>query len=96
MRLRTFVPLVASIATCLAMLVLAPGASAKAVGGCPVGFELVTVESLGIPSEDVTGIPSLDGNRDGLTCIRWFSVSENSPVSGGFVFRDNTVMGGGG
>lgn len=74
-----------------AVLVAAPlyggAAHAKAVGGCPetAGFALVTVESLGIPDEDVEGLPSLDGNGDGLTCIR--------PVADGkwMIFRDNTV-----
>lgn len=93
-RLGSFILLVASIATCLAMLVFAPGASAKAVGGCPVGFELVTIQSLGISPETASGIPSLDGNGDALTCVVFLTVSENATISGAFIFRDNTVMGG--
>ena len=38
-----------------------------------------------------TGIPSLDGNGDGLTCTKPFF---HGPLDGGFVFRDNTVQGG--
>ena len=93
-RLRSIILLVASIATCLAMLVFAPGAAAKAVGGCPVGFELVTIQSLGISPETASGIPSLDGNGDALTCVVFLTVSENATISGAFIFRDNTVMGG--
>ena len=93
-RLRGFILLVASIVTCLAMLVFAPGASAKAVGGCPVGFELVTIQSLGISPETASGIPSLDGNGDALTCVVYLTVSEHATISGAFIFRDNTVRGG--
>ena len=61
-------------------------AEAKSVGGCPPGgaFRLVSVEDLGIDPEVATGIPSLDGNQDGLTCIK--PLGEE-----GFIFRDNTV-----
>ena len=67
---------------------LAPGSAVgKSTGGCPESasekWELVTVESLGIPPEAATGIASLDGNGDGLTCIK--------PQGTGGVFRDNTV-----
>jgi hypothetical protein len=41
------------------------------------------VESLGITPETATGIPSLDGNRDALTCIRFLPVSEASPIVAG-------------
>ena len=79
----------AGIATAL----LAPGAAiGKSVGGCPKGagekWELVTVASLGITPETATGIPSLDGNGDGLTCIKPLP---NHPVEGALIFRDNTV-----
>ena len=77
--------------TTLVMVGLPSGASAKAVGGCPTGYELVTVESLGLTPEEATGIPSLDGNRDTLTCIMFLPVPEGSHLSGAFVFRDNTV-----
>lgn len=71
---------------------LAPGtAGAKSIGGCPESasakWELVTVESLGVPPEDVSGLVSLDGNGDGWTCIKPMP----SFGEGGFVFRDNTV-----
>jgi hypothetical protein len=67
---------------------LTPGSAVgKSIGGCPESssgkWELVTVESLGIPPEAATGIASLDGNGDGLTCIK--------PQGTGGVFRDNTV-----
>ena len=62
-------------------------AQAKSVGSCPTeaGFALVTVLSLGITPELSEGYPSLDGNGDGLTCIK--------PVADGkwTIFRDNTV-----
>jgi len=80
------------MATAAVVLVLSSGASAKTVGGCPTNFELVTVESLGLTEEQANGIPSLDGNGDGLTCIRPLAASENAIIFGGFVFRDNTVM----
>jgi hypothetical protein len=88
-----------SIAVCGAsalVLALAPmsAAQAKAVGGCPPAgdFELVTVESLGITPDIASGIASLDGNGDGMTCIRFLSTSENSNGPTG-IFRDNTVRG---
>jgi hypothetical protein len=94
MRFRALFAVAAAIATGFVMLVLSTGASAKAVGGCPPGFELVTVESLGITPEEASGIPSLDGNGDALTCIMPSSANEHAVIAGGFVFRDNTVMGG--
>ena len=80
--------------TALIALSLAPGlAQGKSVGGCPTGsgaeWSLVTVSSLGIDPETATGIPSLDGNRDGRTCIR--TPSQQSPLGPLTVFRDNTV-----
>ena len=51
----------------------------------------MTVESLGLTPEEATGIPSLDGNRDTLTCIMFLPVPEGSHLDGAFVFRDNTV-----
>ena len=76
----------------IAAVLLAPGtAVGKSVGGCPVGasekWELVTVASLGITPGDATGIPSLDGNGDGLTCIK--PMPNFGPEA--IVFRDNTV-----
>jgi hypothetical protein len=65
-----------------------PATGAPAVGGCPGGWDLVRVRSLGIDAETATGIPSLDGNGDGWTCVR---TVENHPVEGVFVFRDNTL-----
>lgn len=83
-------------ATCIAAVGLsASTGAAKSVGGCPLGpagvWELVTVESLGIDPETASGIPSLDGNADGLTCIGPIPANEHSPAAGAFVFRDNTV-----
>jgi hypothetical protein len=72
-----------------------PGAaSAKSIGGCPTGdnWNLVTVASLGIPPDAVAGLPSLDGNKDGWTCIKPFVGVPGIP-EGAFVFRDNTVQG---
>ena len=77
----------AAVAALLAVTSYAGAAHAKAIGGCPEqsGFALVTVASLGITIEEAEGLPSLDGNGDGLTCIR--------PVADGkwMIFRDNTV-----
>jgi hypothetical protein len=89
---RRFGAAVAVLATTVA--VAFPGAaSAKSIGGCPTGDEwnLVTVESLGIPPDAAVGIPSLDGNRDGWTCTRPLGVP--GLPEGAFVFRDNTVQG---
>jgi hypothetical protein len=90
--LRRFVLLVG--AALVAVVLLVPGtAVGKSVGGCPESasekWELVTVASLGIPPEDATGIPSLDGNGDGLTCIKPMPNHPFGPDT--FVFRDNTV-----
>lgn len=66
-------------------------APAASIGGCPTGddWQLVTVASLGIDPQTASGIPSLDGNGDGLTCIKGL---ENYPrFPDAFVFRDNTV-----
>ena len=65
-----------------------PATGAQAGGGCPEGWELKRVRSLGIDSETATGIPSLDGNGDGWTCVMTL---ENHPIEGAFVFRDNTL-----
>ena len=78
--------------TGVAAALLTPGAAVgKSVGGCPTGagakFELVTVASLGITPETASGVPSLDGNGDGFTCIKPLP---NQPA-GTFIFRDNTV-----
>ncbi len=69
------------------------GAVGKSIGGCPSGdgWQLVTVESLGIPPDQVVGIASLDGNRDGLTCIMPVNADPSAPISGAIIFRDNTV-----
>ena len=76
------------LATAVVVVFVAPGSAVgKSIGGCPESasekWELVTVESLGIPPEAANGIASLDGNGDGLTCIK--------PQGTGGVFRDNTV-----
>ena len=64
---------------------------ATSTGGCPAGddWEKVTVASLNISPEEAMGIPSLDGNGDGLTCIHRLPRHPNIPDA--FVFRDNTV-----
>lgn len=69
------------------------GAVGKSIGGCPPGggWQLVTVESLGIPPDQAVGIASLDGNRDGLTCIIPANAAPPAPISGAIIFRDNTV-----
>lgn len=83
--------LVFGLAAIAAALLVPSTAVGKNIGGCPEGgsdkWELVTVESLGVPPEDQSGLASLDGNGDGWTCIK--------PLppfgEGAFVFRDNTV-----
>lgn len=91
--MKSFTAIAACGASALA-LALAPtsAAHAKSVGGCPPagGFVLVTVESLGITPETASGIASLDGNGDGMTCIRFLRTSDNSNAPIG-IFRDNTV-----
>jgi hypothetical protein len=77
------------LAAPIAAVALIPAtARAKSIGGCPSGgnWQLVTVASLGVPN--ASGIPSLDGNGDGLTCIKPLP---NYPSAGAFTFRDNTV-----
>ncbi len=82
------------IVTVVIVLSLAPGlARAKSLGACPTGsgaeWTLVTVSSLGIDPETAMGIPSLDGNGDGMTCIR--TPPQESPLGELTLFRDNTV-----
>jgi|tagenome__1003787_1003787.scaffolds.fasta_scaffold20959118_3 hypothetical protein len=78
-------------AAVLAATVMAAPAQATSTGGCPTGtgadWMLVPV-SVVIGTGDSTGIASLDGNGDGLTCLRIFATVERG------VFRDNTVQGG--
>jgi hypothetical protein len=64
---------------------------AKSIGGCPAGgdWERVTVASLDITPEEASGIPSLDGNQDGWTCIN--RLPNHPLIEDAFVFRDNTV-----
>ena len=86
--------LVLASAAILAALLLVPGtAVGKAVGGCPEGasekWQLVSVASLGIDPDTATGIPSLDGNRDGMTCIK--PLPGHPAGADTFIFRDNTV-----
>jgi len=47
------------------------------------------VASLGITPETATGIPSLDRNQLGLTCIN--RLPNHPLIEDAFVFRDNTV-----
>jgi len=84
---------VLAVAASLVGGVFAHGAAAKSIGGCPTGdsWQLVTVESLGIPEEEAVGIASLDGNRDGWTCITPNPANAAAPISGASIFRDNTV-----
>lgn len=82
------------IVTVVIALSLAPGlALGKSLGACPTGsgaeWTLVTVSSLGIDPETAMGIPSLDGNGDGMTCIR--TPPQESPLGELTLFRDNTV-----
>ena len=88
--MRRMMPLLAAAGVAAALL--APGtAVGKTIGGCPDSasgkWQLVTVESLGIPPDDVSGLVSLDGNGDSWTCIKPMPAFGE----GGFVFRDNTV-----
>ena len=80
------------IAAPVVVAVALPGtASGKSIGGCPSGgdWELRTVAELGIDPEVASGIPSLDGNGDGNTCIHPLANYPRFPDA--FVFRDNTV-----
>ena len=89
MRLR-YLLVIAALAAALIAPTVAEG---KSVGVCPSGegaaWTLVTIAELGIDPETATGIPSLDGNRDGLTCIR--TAPQQSPLGELTLFRDNTV-----
>jgi hypothetical protein len=68
-------------------------ASAKSIGSCPPrgGWELASLADLGITEEQSAGIASLDGNRDGYTCIKPAEAAESSFVFGALFFRDNTA-----
>jgi hypothetical protein len=79
-------------ALCLIGLSLPTPAGAQPVGGCPSGddWELVRAVDV-IDPEFISGLPSLDGNGDGMTCIQYLP---NHPAGSDiFVFRDNTVQG---
>ena len=85
-RRRLIVLTVAAMA--LAVATATPKAAGP-IGGCPRGgaWELVLVAAV-FPDVDpsvLAGIPSLDGNGDGWTCIR--------PAGPSVSFRDNTVQG---
>jgi hypothetical protein len=84
---------IVSLLVAAAVGVPAGSASAKPIGGCPTegGFTLTSVAGLGIDEETAAGIPSLDGNRDGFTCIKLLDLPSNSAIFGAFTFRDNTV-----
>lgn len=86
--------LLLALASVLLVAFFEGGAAAKTIGGCPSGdsWQLVTVESLGISEEQATGIPSLDGNLDGWTCISPLAANSAAPLAGAFIFRDNTVL----
>jgi hypothetical protein len=89
------------VLTIAVMLLVIPiqGASATSTGGCPKGASekwiLASVEGLGIDPELASGIPSLDGNQDGNTCIRTLHVVEGTicNMENQIVFRDNSVAG---
>jgi hypothetical protein len=90
--------LLAALATLL-FAIPVYGASASSVGGCPSGasekWVLASVEGLGIDPALASGIPSLDGNGDGNTCIRKLHPSEGTICNqeNPIIFRDNTVPG---
>lgn len=94
MSLRAVLVFALTLAAAAMLLVASSASAAKPIGGCPPGWELVGVEELGITPETASGIPSLDGNGDALTCIMFSPAAENSSIGGGIIFRDNTVMGG--
>lgn len=81
------------LGTLVLLAIPVTGASAKSVGGCPDStsqkWELVLVADLGINEEEAAGIPSLDGNGDGYTCIKPLPGHPAGPDT--FIFRDNTV-----
>ena len=89
--LRSRVRVLVAIAAVSMLLPSAPAFAAEGppVGGCPTGhgqWQLLSLEELNISPETATGIPSLDGNDDGYTCIK--PLPNNEPF---IIFRDNTV-----
>ncbi len=78
----------AGAAALLAGLSMAP-AAAKSAGGCPApesGFSLAVVADIFPPDYEQA---SLDGNGDGLTCIKPKIIQGEEYT----FFRDNTVQG---
>jgi hypothetical protein len=57
------------------------------VGGCPTGWELITVRVVLKNISDPNGLPSLDGNGDGWTCVNFGFLEQNGRVA----FTDNTL-----
>ena len=60
----------------------------KTVGGCPHSgkWDLVSLGSLGL--DNAVGLPSIDGNGDGMTCVLVQALRNGK---NGMVFRDNNV-----
>ena len=76
----------ASIAS--AAIAVAPAsATPPPVGSCPTGWELTTVKVVLKNISDPNGLPSLDGNGDGWTCVNFRFLDENGRVA----FTDNTL-----
>ena len=73
----------------LVLSLAASPAEAKSTGRCPLGgsWTLTSLADLGVDPEEAVGIPSLDGNADGYTCITRLI----DPAGGVIIFRDNTV-----
>ena len=79
--------------TALVLAFTAVPAFATSTGGCPgpaaASWTLSSLVDLGITPETADGIASLDGNGDGLTCVKLLPGSNQ----GFYIFRDNTVRG---
>ncbi len=87
--LATVALVMAAMMVAMAAPTFAAEAQGPPVGGCPPGFELVTVEFVlagaGLEEPD----PSMDPNGDGLTCLKLLDTGAGTRAT----WHDNVISG---
>jgi hypothetical protein len=77
-----------AVASLLAVMAASPAAAAQPVGGCPTGYELVSVKYIvkNAPLEEPD--PSMDAvNGDGYTCLMLLQTGSGTRAT----WHDNTL-----